>query len=113
MQKFASATNHAYNPLVVIFSKKTWDRLTPAERKIIQDASNEAGVYERKVSREANEKSAESLRRKGMQLNAVAPAEIQRMRDRLRPVTDKFVKEGGDALARDMYAEIEKVRNKR
>ena len=113
VQKYASATLHAYNPLVVIFSKKTWDRLTPAERKIIQDASNEAGDYERKVSREANEKSAESLKKKGMQINAVSPQEIARMRERIKPVTEKFTKEGGEALANEMHAEIAKVRGKR
>lgn len=110
VQKYASATLHAYNPLVTIFSKKTWDRLSPEERKIIQDASNEAGVYERKVSREANEKSVASLRAKGMQINAVAPQEIVRMRDKVKAVTDKYVREGGDALAAEMYAEINKVR---
>ena len=113
VQKFASATNHAYNPLVVIFSKKTWDRLTPAEQKIVQEAANEAGAYERKVSREANEKSAESLKKKGMQINAVSPQEIARMRDKVKPVTDKFVKDGGEAMANEIYAEINKVRNRR
>ena len=113
VQKFASATLHAYNPLVVIFSKRTWDRLTPAERKIIQDASNEAGVYERQVSRAANDKSADSLRKKGMQLNAIAPQEIARMRDKIKPVIDKFTKEGGEALANEIHAEISKVRARR
>jgi tripartite ATP-independent transporter DctP family solute receptor len=113
VQKYASATLHAYNPLVVLFSKKTWDRLTAAERKIVQDASNEAGVYERHVSREANEKSAESLKKKGMQINTIAPQEIARMRDKVKPVNDKFVKEGGEALAAEMFAEINKVRARR
>lgn len=113
VQKYASATLHAYNPLVVLFSKKTWDRLTAAERKIVQDASNEAGVYERQVSREANEKSAESLKKKGMQINTIAPQEIARMRDKVKPVNDKFVKEGGEALAAEMFAEINKVRARR
>src|SRR5207249_4609586 len=113
VQKYASATLHAYNPLVVIFSKKTWDRLTPAERKIIQDASNEAGDYERKVSREANEKSADNLKRKGVQINAVSPQEIARMRDKVKPVAEKFTKEGGEALANEMHAEIAKVRGRR
>lgn len=113
VQKYASATLHAYNPLVVLFSKKTWDRLTAAERKIVHDASNEAGVYERQVSREANEKSAESLKKKGMQINTIAPQEIARMRDKVKPVNDKFVKEGGEALAAEMFAEINKVRARR
>lgn len=110
VQTYASDTRHAYNPLVVIFSKKTWDRLSADERKIIQDAANEAGAYERKVSREANAKSADSLREKGMKINAVAPAEIARMREKAKPVTDKFLKEGGEALAKEMFDEINRVR---
>jgi TRAP-type transport system periplasmic protein len=113
VQKYASATLHAYNPLVTIFSKKTWDQLSADERRIIQEASNEAGAYERKVSREANEKSADSLKRKGMLINTISPQEIARMRNKVKPVTDKFVKEGGEVLAAEMYAEINKVRGKK
>jgi len=113
VQKFASLTQHVYNPLVTIFSKKTWDRLSPDERKIIQDAANEAGAYERKVSRETNEKAAEVLKSKGMAVNPIAPQEIERMREKVKPVTEKFVKEGGEALAQEIYAEIAKVRGKK
>jgi tripartite ATP-independent transporter DctP family solute receptor len=113
VQKYASATLHAYNPLVVIFSKQKWDKLSPAERQIVQDAASEAGTYERKVSREANEKSADSLKAKGMLINAVAPAEIARMRDKVKPVIDKFTRDGGEALAGEINAEIAKVRARR
>jgi TRAP-type transport system periplasmic protein len=112
VQPFASATRHAYNPLVVLFSKKTMDRLSAAERKIVQDASNEAGAYERKVSREANDKSAGSLAAKGVKVNNIAPQEIARMRDKVAAVSEKFVKEGGPALAKEMLGEINRVRKK-
>lgn len=113
VQKYASATLHAYNPLVVIFSKQKWDKLSAAERKIVQEAANEAGVFERKVSREANARSADSLKAKGMLVNAVAPAEIARMRDKVKAVSDKYVKEGGEAMAAQINQEIAKVRASR
>jgi tripartite ATP-independent transporter DctP family solute receptor len=113
VQKFASATNHAYNPLVVVFSKMKWDKLTAADRQILMDAAAEAGAYERKVSREANEKAAESLKAKGLQVNTVAPAEVARMREKVAAVNAKYVKDGGEKLAAEMMAEIEKVRAKR
>lgn len=113
VQKFASATNHAYNPLVVVFSKIKWDKLAPADRQILMDAAAEAGAYERKVSREANDKAADSLKAKGLQVNTVAPAEAARMREKVAAVNAKYVKEGGEALAAEMLAEIEKVRGKR
>ena len=113
VQKFASATNHAYNPLVVVFSKMKWDKMTPADRAIVMDAAAEAGAYERKVSREANDKAAESLKGKGMAVNTVAPAEVARMREKVSAVNAKYVKDGGEKLAAEMMAEIEKVRAKR
>ena len=113
VQKYASATAHAYNPLVVIFSKQKWDKLSATERKVVQDAANEAGAYERKVSREANAKAADSLKGKGMLVNVVAPAEIERMRSKVKAVSDKYVKEGGQALADEINAEIAKVRTGR
>ncbi|MDB5779302.1 MAG: transporter substrate-binding protein [Polaromonas sp.] len=113
VQKYASATAHAYNPLVVIFSKQKWDKLTAGERKIVQDAANEAGAYERKASRDANAKAAENLKGKGMLINVVAPAEIERMRNKVKPVSDKYVSQGGQALAEEINAEIAKVRASR
>ena len=113
VQKYVSATNHAYNPLVVVFSKMKWDKLSPADRTILMDAAAEAGAYERKVSRAANERAAESLKAKGMQINSVSAAEMARMREKVSAVNAKYIKEGGESLAAEMMAEIDKVRGKR
>jgi tripartite ATP-independent transporter DctP family solute receptor len=110
VQKYASTTRHVYNPLVVIFSKKIWDQLSNDERKILADAANEAKVYERKVSREMDVKAIETVKSKGMVVTEISPQETARMREKLKPVTDKYTKEAGEALVNEMYAEIEKVR---
>ncbi len=110
VQKFASTTQHVYNPLVTIFSKRIWDQLSPEERKIVQDAANEAGAYERQVSREMNEKSKENLKSKGMTVTEITPEERARMREKVSAVTEKFTKQFGEDLVKQMYAEIEKVR---
>jgi tripartite ATP-independent transporter DctP family solute receptor len=39
VQKYLSLTRHMYNPQALLISKKTWDKLSPEERKIIQDAA--------------------------------------------------------------------------
>lgn len=113
VQKYISATNHAYNPLVVVFSKMKWDKLSAADRKILMDAAAEAGAYERKVSRAANDRAAESLKAKGMQINTVSAAEMARMREKVSAINTKYIKEGGESLAAEMMAEIDKVRGKR
>jgi tripartite ATP-independent transporter DctP family solute receptor len=109
VQKYASNTQHVYNPLVTIFSKRVWDQMSEEERKIVQDAATEAGTYERKVSREMNEKSRETLQSKGMVMTEITDEERARMRDKVKGVTEKFTKQFGEDLVRDMHAEIAKV----
>jgi TRAP-type transport system periplasmic protein len=110
VQKYAATTGHVYNPLVAIFSKKIWDKLTEDERRIVQEAATEAGLYERKVSREANEKSMQTLRGEGMQITELSPEEIDRMRQKVKPVTDKYTQNIGPDLVAEVQAEIQKVR---
>ncbi len=111
VQKYAATTGHVYNPLVAIFSKKVWDKLTEDERRIVQEAATEAGLYERKVSREANEKSMQTLRGEGMQITELSVEEIDRMRQKVKPVTDKYTQSIGPDLVAEVQAEIRKVRD--
>jgi TRAP-type transport system periplasmic protein len=111
VQKYAATTGHVYNPLVAIFSKKVWDKLTEDERRIVQEAATEAGLYERKVSREANEKSMQTLRGEGMQITELSAEEIDRMRQKVKPVTDKYTQSIGPDLVAEVQAEIRKVRD--
>jgi tripartite ATP-independent transporter DctP family solute receptor len=110
VQKYLSTTRHVYDPLVVLFSKKTWDQLSNDERKIVLDAANEAKPYERQVNREREAKMLETVKSKGMVVTEVSPQERARMREKLKPVTEKYEKEAGEALVKELYAEIEKVR---
>jgi tripartite ATP-independent transporter DctP family solute receptor len=113
VQKYASTTRHMYNPLLVLFSKKIWDQLSNDERKILLDAANEAKPYQRKVSREMDVKSIEIVKSKGMTVTEFPPQEIARMREKVKPVTEKYEKEAGEALVKELYAEIEKVRGRK
>ena len=53
VNKFVSGTNHVYATNPVQISKRFWDKLSPAEQKLLQDAAIEAQNYQRMVSREA------------------------------------------------------------
>ena len=113
VQKYVSATKHAYAPAVVMVSKKFWDKLTPDERKILQDSCVEARDYERKVTRDANAKVLKELQAKGMAFNEIPPAEMAKMREKVKPVVDKYSKEVGEDLVKQTYAEIDKVRQQK
>jgi TRAP-type transport system periplasmic protein len=110
VQKFGSMTGHVYNALVVLFSKKSWDKLSGDEQKILQDALNETTQYQRKLSREMAEKSLEIVKSRGLTVNEMPAQERARMREKLQPVTDKYAKVVGEELVKEAYSEIEKVR---
>ena len=49
VQKYLTVTNHQYNPQSIIFSKKVWDTLSPADQKLLQDAAGEASKFQRQA----------------------------------------------------------------
>ncbi len=110
VQKYLSLTRHIYNAQSVLLSKRTWDKLSAEERTIIQDALNEAKAYQRQVSREKNTQMLDDLKKAGMQVNEVAPQEIARIREKIKPVVDKYTKEVGQALVDEVNAEVAKKR---
>jgi tripartite ATP-independent transporter DctP family solute receptor len=113
VQKYLSVTRHTYNTFIVLMSKKFWDKLSPKEQQIIQDAAIEARDYERQVSRAASVKALAELKAKGMQVNELSPAELARMRAQLKPVADKFAASYDPAFMRDFYAEMDRIHGKK
>jgi len=109
VQKFLSATNHVYAANIILVSKRFWDKLSPAEQKILQDAANEARDYQRTASREVAGKAVAELKGKGMQFNELAPAELARMRSLVKPIHDKFSAEYDPALVKTFRAELERI----
>lgn len=110
VQKYASATRHAYSPLLVLMSKKFWDQLSADERKVLMDAANEVKSYERQVSRELDAKALDTLKSRGMVITEVSAQERTRMRDKLKPVIDKHRQTTGE-LGKEMTAEVERIRS--
>ena len=110
VQKYFSLTAHMYNPQSVIFSKKVWDSYSTDEKKILQDAADEARDYERTISRERNAKGLEELKAKGMLINELPAAERAKMKEKAKPVVEKYTRIVGEPLVREMYAAVDKAR---
>ncbi len=98
VQKYVSLTRHIYNPLQLLMSKKTWDSMSDDEKKIISESAREAGLFQRAVSRKQDEQALEALKKQGVLVNDVTPEERTRMRDKAKPVIDKFSAEAGPEL---------------
>lgn len=110
VNKFVSATNHVYAANIILVSKRFWDRLSPAEQKMMNDAANEARPYQREASRSAAQKAVAELQAKGMQFNEVSPTEQARMRDIAKPVVEKFAASYDPAIVKLYNAELARVR---
>ena len=110
MQKYLSLTRHIYNPQALIVSKKFWDQLSAGEKKVLADAAQEATAYQRQASREREASAIETLKKGGMQVNELAPAEIARLREKVKPVVDKHSASVGAPLVAELNAEIAKAR---
>jgi TRAP-type transport system periplasmic protein len=108
VQKYVSATQHIYNAQSVLISKKSWDGLSPEEQKIIQSSLDDAKVYQRGISRQKATEALEGLKKGGITANEIAPAELDRIKEKVKPVIEKFAKESGGDLYAEVLAEIKK-----
>ncbi len=110
VQKNIALTNHQYNPQSVIFSKKVWDTLTPAEKKLIDEAADEAAKGQREASRAAVAANLELLKKNGMTVTQFPPAEVAKLREKMKPVIAQFSASVGEATVNEMMAELAKLR---
>ena len=109
VNKYVSGTNHVYATNPVQISKRFWDKLSPAEQKLLQEAATEAQNYQRKVSREVAGKAEAELKARGMLHNEIAPAEMDRMRAQVKPVHDKFAASYEPAVVSLFKSELERI----
>jgi TRAP-type transport system periplasmic protein len=112
VQSYLSLTKHVYTPFVFLVSKKFWDDLSEEEQKIMSEAAQEAGQYQRDLNQSENEKALKYLEEEGMKVNEVSEAEMKKMQGIIQPVIDKYAEQFGPELVEEMMTEVEKVRGK-
>ena len=110
VQKHLALTNHQYNPQSVVISKKFWDSLSADEKKIVQDAAIESARYQREQSRASVTSTLENLKKNGMQVTELPPAEVAKLREKMKPVIAKHSASVGEATVGAMMAELDKQR---
>lgn len=106
VQKYLSLTQHSYGAFIPLVSKKFWDKLGDADRKILTDAAVETRAYQRGIAREQAKSAQTSMAAKGLIVNEISPAERSRMRERMKPVWDTFAKDVGDEIYKDVMSQL-------
>lgn len=110
VQKYLTITRHIYNPQAVIMSKKFWDSLNPADQKALRDAMAEATTFQRGVSRVQADVALEDLKKAGMQVSEFSPAELDKLRAKVKPVVEKHSEKVGAETVQEVYATLAKLR---
>ena len=110
VQKYITQTRHIYNPQALLIGRKTWDGMSAEERRIIEDAAREATQFQRGVSRGEADKALEALKAAGMVVSELPPAEMAKLREKVKPVVEKYAAAVGAETVKELNAEIARVR---
>jgi tripartite ATP-independent transporter DctP family solute receptor len=103
VSKHYSLTEHSMTPEVLVMSKRSWDKLSDADKVIFRAAAKESVARMRQLW-EAREKTAEeAVKAKGAMITQV---DKKPFIDAMKPVYDKFVT---DAKLKDLLARIQAV----
>ncbi len=74
VQKHLALTSHMFQMTPFLMSKRTWDKLSEADRKVVTEAAAEATALQRKMSQDADDKLLAELKAKGVQVTTVDKA---------------------------------------
>ncbi len=110
VQKFISLTNHVYTPVALVVSTKFWDKLSDADKAGIQKAADEAKLLQRQLLDEGDKDVIGKFEQAGVKVNEIAPAELAKIQEKVKPVVTKFAPQIGEDFIKGFYAEIDKVR---
>jgi len=110
VQKYLTLTKHAYAPLTLLVSKKTWDTMSADEQRVMRECALLGRDEERGINRAQAATTLANLKAKGMQVNEISPAEMQRIRDKTRIVYDQHSKAIGDEAMTLVFNELKRIR---
>jgi TRAP-type transport system periplasmic protein len=71
VQKHLALTSHQFQMTPFLMSKRSWDKLSEADRKAVTEAAAEATALQRRLSQESDDKLLADLKAKGVQVTTV------------------------------------------
>jgi tripartite ATP-independent transporter DctP family solute receptor len=107
VQKHISLTGHKYETTPLLMSKRTWSRLSDADREVIRTAAKDAVGYQRRLSKETEEKVTAEMPKLGVQINT---PDREPFRTASHAVIEDAYKGETGEFVRKVVAEAEKAR---
>jgi tripartite ATP-independent transporter DctP family solute receptor len=90
--KYTALTQHLFGPLVFVYSKKEWDKLTDKERSVIMEGALMARDIQRGLAPIREAEAFDFLKSKGMVIHAI---DTSTFRKNAVAIQDKIAKERG------------------
>lgn len=94
--KYLSITRHAYAPNLILMSMRTWKKLSPEQREIVQEAAQAAAIHNREIDNEMETRWLEELKAKGMEV--VENPDLALFREAVKSVYEKYEARFGKEL---------------
>jgi TRAP-type transport system periplasmic protein len=88
VQKHLALTSHQFQMTPFLMGKRSWDKLSDADRKAVTEAAAEATALQRKLSQESDDKLLADLKAKGVQVTNVDKSAFEKATG---PVDDKWL----------------------
>lgn len=104
--KFLSLTNHTYSVILLLMSKRSFDKLPADLKQAVLEAGATATGAQRQASYAAARSLVASLEAKGMKVNQVT--DIAPFRKSVMPVYEKFRKSIGPEIYEEVLAAVKK-----
>jgi TRAP-type transport system periplasmic protein len=112
VQDHLAITNHVYNPQIVLVSKQFWDTLNNEEKKLLQDVATEARDFQRATSRAQSAEALAQLKEEGMEVTELPPEEMEKLREKAKPVVEAQKQAASPELVKLLDAELAKAQGK-
>jgi tripartite ATP-independent transporter DctP family solute receptor len=113
VQSSLSMTNHSYSPLVLVANADVWRRLTPGQRRVLQEAAIDAGRFQREANRQDEAAVRARLVAAGMRIHTLPAVELEKMESLTRPVRAQYFEKADAGLLKLYQAEIIKYRSRK
>lgn len=104
VQKYLTGTGHFFDFILVVASKKSFDRLKPAVQKEMRAAMRKAIERQRADAAKADNESLEELKKRGMQFEAPSAQLVGQMRTATAGVIDQLKKKVDPKLVDQVVA---------
>ncbi len=109
VQKYVSNTAHFFDFIAVVANRKKFQALSSEHQKAIKTAMDKAVATQRVEAAKADAVALVELQKKGMQYDAMPPAEREAMRKATAGVVDEIKKRVGADLVDSVLAEVKKA----